>query len=201
MAYEGLGQYELGLKYFQKATKLDPLYDEAWFGAGSCLEKKEQWHQALHFFNKAVKIDFNNADYWKALARMDFRVGNIVSALTAFEEASQLNPEDREIWIEWSAIFNEQGAYSRAADVLISALEDIPDDAELYYRIAANLLLDRKIKEAFGFLENALILDLDAHPVLLEYFPKAEMQRTLLRLISQFSDGRINLTDNPFTDI
>ena len=46
-AYESLEQYELGLKYFQKASKLDALYDEALYGAGACLEKMEKWHQAL----------------------------------------------------------------------------------------------------------------------------------------------------------
>ena len=188
MVYESLGQFDLGLKYFQKATKLDPTYDEAWFGAGMCLEKKEQWPQALHFFNKAVKIDFNNPEYWKAVARMDFKVGNVVSAIGAYEEASQLDPTDREIWIDWAYIYQEQGEFGRAASILSDGLAEMPEDAVLMYRIAANLMLEGRMTDAFGFLEQALLLDYDAHEVMLEYFPKVEMQRTLLRLISQFKD-------------
>lgn len=189
MVYEHLGQFDLGLKYFQKATKLDPTYDEAWFGAGMCLERKEQWPQALHFFNKAVKIDFNNPEYWKAVARMDFKVGNVVSAIGAFEEASQLDPTDREIWTEWAYIYQDQGEFGRAASILSDGLAEMPEDAVLMYRIAANLMLEGRMTESFGFLEQALLIDYDAHEVMLEYFPKVEMQRTLMRLISQFRDS------------
>ena len=49
-AYEQLEQYELGLKYFQKSTKLDMLNDEAWYGAAVCLFKLEKWHESTHFF-------------------------------------------------------------------------------------------------------------------------------------------------------
>lgn len=189
MVYENLGQFDLGLKYFQKATKLDPTYDEAWFGAGNCLEKKEQWPQALHFFSKAVKIDFNNPEYWKAVARMDFKVGNVVSAIGAYEEASQLDPTDREIWTEWAHIYQDQGEFGRAASILSDGLSELPEDAILMYRIAANLMLEGRMTESFGFLEQALLINYDAHEVMLEYFPKVEMQRTLLRLISQFRDS------------
>jgi len=92
-AHEGLEQYDLGLKYFQKSTKLDSMYDEAWFGAGSCLEKQEKWYQALHFFNKAVKLNSLNAEYWKAAAYAEFKIGNTISSISAFEEASHLAPK------------------------------------------------------------------------------------------------------------
>lgn len=190
MVYESLGEYELGLKYFQKATKLDQTCDEAWYGAGLCLEKKEHWPQALHFFSKAVKIDFNNPEYWKAVARMDFKVGNVVSALGAYEEASQLDPSDQEIWTEWAFIYQDQGEYGRAASILTDGLAENPEDAALMYRVAANLMLEGRMADAFGFLEQALIVNYEAHPVMLEYFPAADMQKTLLKLISRFRDDQ-----------
>jgi len=188
MVYESLGEYELGLKYFQKATKLDQTSDEAWFGAGMCLEKKEQWPQALHFFSKAVKIDFNNPEYWKAVARMDFKVGNVVSALGAYEEASQLDPSDPEIWTDWAFIYQDQGEFGRAASILTDGLAENPEDAVLMYRIAANLMLEGRMADAFRFLEQALILNYESHRVILEYFPNPDMQKTLLKLISRFRD-------------
>ena len=190
LAYEGMGQFDLALRYFQKSTKLDPLYDEAWFGAGVCMEKKEQWHQALHFYGKAVKLDFNNPGYWKAMARMDFKIGNIVSALSAFEEAARLDPTDREVWLEWSAAYYEQGDPGLAADVLVDALSELADDAEIRYRLAAYLILEGRMQEALHHLHQALETDLDRHDILFDYFPKADMQGNLLRFINQFYERR-----------
>ena len=82
----------LAIEYdLDRVVELDRLgYDEAWFGAGNCLEKQEKWYQALHFFNKAVKLNAQNADYWKAAAHAEFKIGNTISSISAYEEASHL---------------------------------------------------------------------------------------------------------------
>ncbi|MFM8833287.1 MAG: tetratricopeptide repeat protein, partial [Cytophagales bacterium] len=80
------------------------LYDDAWFGAGCCLEKQEKWYQALHFYNKAIKINHLVADYWKAAAHAEFKVGNTISSISAYEEAANLAPDDKEVWLNWSCI-------------------------------------------------------------------------------------------------
>jgi hypothetical protein len=41
-------------------------------------------------------------------------------------------------------------------------------------------------KEAFNYLENALILDFDGHSMLFEFFPKVETQKALYKIIEQF---------------
>jgi predicted TPR repeat methyltransferase len=53
----------------------------------------------LHFYNKALKINTENAEYWKSVAHAEFKVGNTVSSIDAYEEASKLEPEDKEIWL------------------------------------------------------------------------------------------------------
>jgi tetratricopeptide (TPR) repeat protein len=185
-AYENLEQYDLGLKYFQKATKLDTLYDEAWFGAGSCLEKTEQWFQALHFFNKAIKINSHNPEYWKAAAHAEFKIGNTISSISAYEEASHLGPDDKEIWLNWSFIYYEQGEYMKAVEVMLQGMDEIPDEPEFFYRITVYLIEAGKFKEAFNYLENALILDFEGHTVLFDFFTKTETQKALFKIIDQF---------------
>ena len=54
IAYNKLEHYEIALKYFNKATKLDQFYHEAWYEGGVSLSKLDKWYQALHFFNKAL---------------------------------------------------------------------------------------------------------------------------------------------------
>ena len=60
------------------------------------------------------------------------------------------------------------------------------EDSNLLYRITAYLIAAGKYKEAFNYLENALILNFDNHTVLFEFFPKLETQKALFRIIDQF---------------
>jgi tetratricopeptide (TPR) repeat protein len=162
------------------------LYDEAWFGAGACLEKQEKWYQALHFYNKALKLHVENAEYWKAIAHAEFKVGNIISSLDAYEEASKLDSTDKEIWLNWSFIYYEQGDYQKAIDTLVPGFTEVPDDAELFYRITVYLIEAGRFKEAFNYLENALILNFDGHAMLFDFFPQIETQKALYKIIEQF---------------
>ena len=49
VAYEKLEQYDLGIKYYQKAIKLDNFNDEAWYGVGMCLNAQDKWYESIHF--------------------------------------------------------------------------------------------------------------------------------------------------------
>ena len=65
-------------------------------------------------------------------------------------------------------------------------LKVCPDDAELFYRMTVYLIEAGSYKEAFNYLENALILDFDGHSILFEFFPKLETQKALYKIIEQF---------------
>ena len=84
------------------------------FGGGTCLSKQNKWYESLHFFNKALKLDYENAQYWLSVAKAETRIGNVVSAVDAFEEASLLDQRNKEIWLDWSHIYYEQGEYDKA---------------------------------------------------------------------------------------
>jgi tetratricopeptide (TPR) repeat protein len=185
-AYESLEHFDLAVKYYQKAVKLDSFYAEAWFGVGRCLSTQEKWYEAIHFLNRALKLDCENAIYWKLVAEAEYQIGNLVSSIDAYEEASMLNPDDVGIFLDWSFIFYEQGEYERALDIVGSALNEMPDMAELYYRATAYLLALGRYKEAYNHLENALMLDYERHVDLLEFIPKLETQKALFKIIDQF---------------
>ncbi len=80
----------------------------------------------------------------------------------------------------------EQGNYDEATDIILNAIELQPDEADVYYRACAYLLSAGKYREAYNYLENALILDFDGHTTLFEFFPKVETQKALYKIIDQF---------------
>ena len=97
-----------------------------------------------------------------------------------------LDPENIDIVLDWSYVYYEQGEYEKAIDIVVGALNDVPDDADLYYRATAYLLAAGKYKEAYNHLENALILNYEKHVELFEFFPKLETQKALFCIIEQF---------------
>lgn len=184
-AYQHLGEFELGLKYHQKASKLEPLYHEPLFGAGICLGKMDRWYEAVHFFNKALKINTENALYWRSMAEADYKVGNLVASLDAYEESAMLNPTDHQTWLDWSFLVYEQGDIIKAITLIERGLDELPETAELHYRLTAYKLANGMHKEALKSLENALVLNFEKHIELLEFFSELKMQKALYKIIEK----------------
>ena len=184
--YFELDNYSLALKYYHQAVKSEPLLHESWYGVGLILEEREKWLEAVHFFGKAHKIDETYPKYIKALAQTEYQLGNIVSSIEYFEKAIAVDTEDLNIWISWSYIYHEQGDTEHAITIILDALEQLPDQAELFYRLACYLITKGNLKEAFIYLENALILNYEMHTVLFEFFQDLETQKALVRIIDQY---------------
>jgi tetratricopeptide (TPR) repeat protein len=183
---EKLEMYDAALAYYRKATQLNSLCSDAWFGMGTCLLQKEKWYESIHFFRRAVKIAPDNADYWVALAESEYKTGNIVSSIEAYEKAAQLEPNQPNVWLNWSFIYYEQGNNDTAIDLIMEGLEELPDHSEMLYRVVCYLIAAGQYKEAVKFLEIALALNYEQHTILLDFFPRLETQRALQKLINQF---------------
>ena len=70
----------------------------------------------------------------------------------------------------------------------IEDIEEVPENADLYYRMTIYLIQSGKFKEAFHYLENALILDFEKHTLLFDFFKDLEQQKALMKIIDQFRD-------------
>jgi tetratricopeptide (TPR) repeat protein len=143
-------------------------------------------YEAIHFITRALKFDKNNPLYWQTLAEAEYKIGNIMSSFDAYQEASQHDPSNPGIWLDWSLIYYEQGEHEKALVIVKAGLDEVPANAEMNYRAAVYLISAAKYKEAFNFLENALILDFDKHALLFDFFPKPETQKALYKIIDQF---------------
>ncbi len=183
---EKLAKFSKAIEFYQKASKINVFYDEAYYGIGRCLEAQDKHYEAIHFYGKAIKLDQHNPSYWLAKADAEYRTGNITSCIEAYQEASVLDPSNPEIWKNWSFVHFESGNFVEAYDLILAGIEELPEDADLYYWAVIYLLNAGKYKEAFNYLENALILDFEKHLILFEYFPRLETQKALYKIIDQY---------------
>lgn len=166
--------------------EVDKLWDDAWFRAGLCLFSLNKYYESIHYFKKAIQINGVNENYWLAVADAELAMGNTLSSLDAYEEAGNLAPDNPSVWLKWSAAMYESGYVDKAAEIVMDALDECPENAELHYRAVAYLISSGKYKQAFNLLENALILDFDKHIMLFDFFSDLETQKALYQIIDQY---------------
>ena len=68
---------------------------------------------------------------------------------------------------------------------------ELPEEAELYYRMVVYQIKLGNYKEAFSYLENALTLDFDRHTVLYDLMPELKQQKAIYKLIAQYRDDKL----------
>jgi tetratricopeptide (TPR) repeat protein len=179
-------RFSEAIHYYKNSIKLDAEWDDGYFGVGICLCEMQCWFEAIGFLKKAISLDDNNAYYWLAMADAETNMGNILSGMEAYQKSAELEPINPEAWIKWSAIYHEQGDFNMAADLMLSAIDVMPEEAELYYRAAIYLIKAVKFKEAFGYLETALVLSYEGHELMFEYFKSLETQKAIFKIIEQY---------------
>ncbi len=157
-------------------------------GVGICLSEMEKWFEALHFLKKATSLSDNNSYHWLALADAEANVGNLISAMEAYQLAAEYDDTNLEAWVKWSVLNHEQGDFDAAANIVMSAMEQMPEEAELYYRASIYLIKAGKYQEAFNYLETGLTINYDVHEIMFEYFPDLEAQKAIYRIIDQYKN-------------
>jgi tetratricopeptide (TPR) repeat protein len=148
--------------------------------------KKEKFFESIHYFKKALKLTKENANYWVGLADAEFNLGNMQASSEAYEEAINLEPGIMETYVNLALIYFEQNRFEEAIDVTLEGIEELPESAELYYRMVVYQIKMGNYKEAFSFLENGLNLDFEKHTILYNLMPELKKQKAIYKIISQF---------------
>ncbi|WP_373396365.1 tetratricopeptide repeat protein [Algoriphagus halophilus] len=150
--------------------------------------KKREIFEAIHYFKKALNLNKQSPNYWVGLADAEFNLGNLQASSEAYEEAINLEPGILETYINLSLIYFDQNRFEEAVDVISEGIDELPEEAELYYRMVVFQIKLANYKEAFSYLENALTLAYDRHVVLYELMPELEKQKAMSKIIAQYRE-------------
>lgn len=184
--YEQEQSYDTAIALYKKVTSLQPDTADGWYGVGCCMLAQDRNYEAIHWFNRALQLDKQRSSYWFGLAQAEYRMGNIISADEAYEEACNWEPTNPDIYLEWSFIYYDSGDYDRAISLITSGIEECPDNADLYYRAVVYLLSQGSVREGFVYLQKALLLNFEKHEQLFEFFQELETQKALFKIIDQY---------------
>jgi tetratricopeptide (TPR) repeat protein len=185
-SFEDDEKYLEAITYYKKAIELDENWHEGYFGIASSLSGLERYIEAIHFSKKAIKLSPKNSYYWLELAENEGKLGNEISANEAYQKAVELDSFNVDAYNCWSMYYYGNEQYERAIEIMEMGLEDQPDIAEFYYRIAIYMIADKKLKEAITYLEVALNLDYDGHTILFEFFTDLAVQKSIFKIVQQY---------------
>ena len=183
---ERIGELAGARHHYRKATLLDPYYDVAYYRIGCTFLAEGKKEQALRQFRKASQLDPQNADYRIDIARLHFELEDPETAIASYREALRIRPDYPTHWMQFSRMLYDSGERDAAIEAAEEAIDQCGEDPRLVYLLGACLLASGRRREGAVRLEEALVLDLESHPILFEMFPELERDDLVLDLIEQF---------------
>lgn len=184
--YEKKEQYDLALVFYNKAIKADPLLADAWLGIGISLDSLGRTAEGIHYVKKSIELQQESGVFWYVFGDMQCKLEFYEEAGAAYTKVTELEPENKDIWLDYANLLDSQGEKTKALEILAEGVKHHPDNAEILYRISACLFSVGQKQEALTFLHNALGLDYEKHSDLFEYLPQLKENTTVLDLIESY---------------
>jgi tetratricopeptide (TPR) repeat protein len=169
--YEKLRKLDAAVSFYKKAVHEDPLLDKAWILLANIYFEQENYQKAAYYLAKALKIDDDNALYWKRYAEINLRLSFFEEAVTGFSSCLRLGDTSPEIYLGLVDVLSFSGEFNDALKVILEAQKIHKDFAEVEYRLVGLFLILNKEKYALSHLIKAMKIDYDYHTILNELYP------------------------------
>jgi serine/threonine-protein kinase len=145
------------------ALQLDDHLPAAYVTLGKLHTKLDKFDLALQEYQRALRLEPQNADALMGTADTYERMGRIADAEAAFKKAAELRPDDWDGYNSLGVFYNRQGKYAEALAQLQRAAELTPDNSVVYINLAA-AYLDRGDAKDLPQAEAALKKSIELGP-------------------------------------
>ncbi len=184
--YEKLKRHDLAISNYNRAISIDSTLADAWIGMGIVMDQQDKLTEGIHYLKKGVDLEKTNAEYLYVIAEAYQKLGFMDEAANAFGKVVELDPALGNIWLDYSNLLFEMGEKEKTLEIISEGIKHQPDNADLFYRMAACLLWLGKKKEALNYLQSALQLDYKKHKEIFRFLPELKKNRTVLDMIKSF---------------
>ena len=113
---------------------------------------------------------------------------NYGAAEQAYQKVLDLEPENHDIWLEYSHLLMVDNRAKEALELIENGLIYHPDDAEILYRMACYHYSMGNIRESYQTLESALDKNPHLCHTIFEYAPVMENDHNVLELIDHYKN-------------
>lgn len=184
--YFHLGQMSEARFYFRKSAKINPNYSEAYYGIAITYTNQNRWQEANHYIRKAIDLNSNVSKYFMVAGNCEMNTNCFAAALENYLQAVKLDSKNLKAWYAFLDCLIECGDYTEALGQCVDAMSANDSDAELHFRLACYLFLNKRNKEAYAIFEKALHLDRNGYPIVFSISPQLHNDRHLNELIAKY---------------
>ena len=157
---------------FRKMLKANPNNSDALHGLGLCYAQRSQYHKALKWMLKAIKISPMTPGFHNNIANTYKKIGKIDLALQHYREALRLKTPYADVHNNLGALLFKIGHIKEATEELERAVQSAPEKINAHYNLAScyakqdrfqdalthYLIVLKKRSDHLGALHNAGIL-------------------------------------------
>jgi tetratricopeptide (TPR) repeat protein len=169
--YAELKQYNEARSYYRKSARLAPSNSDIYYSIALTYVAQKRWREANHYIRKAIDLNKHVSDYYLVLGDCEFHLNHWSQANDCFIRAVELDRMNRDAWFSYLNFLTATGHYDQALCQCQQALTHHADDAELHYRLAAYLFLNKKNKEAYIVFRKAFQMSPAGYSILFEINP------------------------------
>ena len=131
-ALRNLNRYEEALAAYERASRLDPTFVEAYGCKGIVLLKLKRYEEALATFEQAISLNPNDADIYFGKSIILRNLNRYEEALAAHEQAIRLDPDNATYYNEKGIDLRKLKRYEEALATHEQAIRLDPDNADYY---------------------------------------------------------------------
>jgi tetratricopeptide (TPR) repeat protein len=184
--YEKLTKLDTAISYYQKAVHEDPLLEKGWILLTNICFDQKKYQKAAYYLSKALKIDEDNALYWRRYAEINLKLSFFEEAVSGFGTCLRLGDTSPEIYMGLADVLSFLGEFNDALRVVLDAQKTHKDFAEVEYRLVGLFFVLNKEKYALTHLISAMKIDYEYHTILNELYPIVYENTKIQKLLTAY---------------
>lgn len=154
----GIGDWEGGLPFFQKAIENDPGLAEAYWGKGRCLERLGRAREAIQAIEQALSI---KPDFFEAVIASGLAYGELDNwdeAIKAYQQAVRIIPDNADAYNNLGIAYVMKGRLLEGIEAYRQAIVLRPDYAEAYVGLGSAYDDQRRFGDAIDMFKHAILI-------------------------------------------
>ncbi|MGB3190519.1 MAG: tetratricopeptide repeat protein [Limnoraphis sp.] len=152
-------RYSEALISFEKAAKMNPNLEEAWYNQGNILVRLNRYNEALKAYEKVVQIHPQKYEAWYNRGNVLVKLKRYSEALESYDHALAIQPNDDEAWHNRGALLRKFKRYDEALTSYDKALEIQPNKYETWHNRGNVLGKLKRYEEAIISYDRAITID------------------------------------------
>lgn len=158
-ALDETGQEAEAMRLYQRATEVDPMYDEAYFGQGVLRSRQGRLGDAVKAYREAIRLRPGNADARSNLGNVLVRLGRFDQAVEQYDETLRITPEHADVRYNLGSTWLQLGRFPDAIRAFREVLHRQPDHVSARRNLGVALADSGRWDEAIQVYREALRLD------------------------------------------